>query len=212
MTVRILLADDHTLVRAGLRSLVSALPDVAVVGEASHGREAVEMAMRLKPDIVLMDINMPELNGLNAAERIARSLPRTRVIMLSMLGNEAYIEEALRLGASGYLLKDADAVELALAIRAVADGQTYLSPAVAKHAAVLAKRGLSPTPRLTARQREVLQLIAEGRTTKEIAQKLDLSARTVENHRMQIMERLDIRDVAGLVRYAIREGIVPVDR
>jgi len=212
MTVRILLADDHKLVRAGLRSLVNAIPDVSVVGEASHGREAVEMAVRLKPDIVLMDINMPELNGLNAAERIARALPRTRVIMLSMLGNEAYIEEALRLGASGYLLKDADAIELALAIRAVADGQTYLSPAVAKHAAVLAKRGLAPSPPLTARQREVLQLIAEGRTTKEIAQKLDLSARTVETHRMQIMERLKIRDLAGLVRYAIREGIIAADR
>ena len=212
MTVRILLADDHKLVRAGLRSLVNAIPDVTVVGEASHGREAVEMATRLKPDIVLMDINMPELNGLSAAEQIARALPRTRVIMLSMLGNEAYIEEALRLGASGYLLKDADAIELALAIRSVADGQTYLSPAVAKHAAVLAKRGLGPTPPLTARQREVLQLIAEGRTTKEIAQKLGLSTRTVETHRMQIMERLKIRDLAGLVRYAIREGIVAADR
>jgi DNA-binding NarL/FixJ family response regulator len=212
MTVRVLLADDHTLVRAGLRALVSGLPDVAVVGEASHGREAVEFALRLKPDIVLMDINMPELNGLTAAERICRALPRTRVIMLSMLGNDSYVEHALRLGAAGYLLKDADAVELALAIRAVADGHTYLSPAVARHATVLAKRGLTPGPALTARQREVLQLIAEGRTTKEIAQRLDLSARTVETHRTQIMERLKIRDVAGLVRYAIREGIIRADR
>jgi DNA-binding NarL/FixJ family response regulator len=212
MTVRVLLADDHTLVRAGLKALLTRFAAVEVVGEASHGREAVEMAIELKPDIVLMDINMPELNGLDATERIRRRLPHTRVIILSMLGNEPYVEQALRLGASGYLLKDADVVELELALKAVARGDTYLSPAAARHAAALARRGASAVEPLTLRQREILQLVVEGRTTKEIAQKLVLSARTVETHRTQIMERLRIRDTAGLVRYAIRMGLIQADQ
>ena len=212
MTIRVLLADDHTLVRAGLKMLVADMHDVEVVGEAAHGREAVDMAAELKPDVVLMDINMPELNGLNATERIIRRLPRTRVIILSMLGSEAYVEQALRFGASGYLLKDADAVELGIAIKAVARGDTYLSPAAARHAAALARRGSAGSDPLTARQREILQLVVEGQTTKEIAQKLALSARTVETHRTQIMERLQIRDTAGLVRYAIRMGLIQADQ
>lgn len=210
-TVRILLADDHNLVRAGLQSLVSLMQSAAVVAEAANGREAVELAMEHKPDIVLMDINMPELNGLAACERITKEIPGVRVIILSMFGNEQYVEQALRSGASGYLLKDADVRELELAITAVMRGDTYLSPAAAKHATALAMRASAANEPLTARQREILQLIAEGSSTKDIAQRLDLSVRTVETHRAQIMDRLNIHDIAGLVRYAIRTGLVRVD-
>jgi DNA-binding NarL/FixJ family response regulator len=209
-SIRVLLADDHTLVRAGLKSLLSLMPGIEVVAEASDGREAVELAATHHPDIVLMDINMPELNGLDAAERITREHEGVRVIILSMFGNEQYVEQALRSGASGYLLKDADARELELAIRAVLKGDTYLSPAAARHATALAMRAPASDP-LTARQREILQLIAEGASTKDIAQKLELSVRTVETHRAQIMDRLQIRDIAGLVRYAIRIGLVRAD-
>ena len=208
--IRVLLADDHTLVRAGLKSLLSLMPGIEVVAEAADGREAVELAATHHPDIVLMDINMPELNGLDAAERITREHEAVRVIILSMFGNEQYVEQALRSGASGYLLKDADARELELAIKAVRKGDTYLSPAAARHATALAMRAPSSDP-LTARQREILQLIAEGASTKDIAQKLDLSVRTVETHRPQIMDRLQIREIAGLVRYAIRIGLVRAD-
>ena len=209
--IRILLADDHTLVRAGLKSLLSLMPGIEVVAEAADGREAVELAGTQHPDIVLMDINMPELNGLDAAERITREHEGVRVIILSMFGNEQYVEQALRSGASGYLLKDADVRELELAITAVMRGDTYLSPAAAKHATTLAMRATTNKEPLTARQREILQLIAEGASTKDIAQRLDLSVRTVETHRAQIMDRLEIRDVAGLVRYAIRTGLVRAD-
>lgn len=212
MSIRVLIADDHTLVRAGLRVLVSSFPGVEIVGEASHGREAVDAAKELRPDIVLMDISMPELNGLSATERITRQLPGTRVIILSMLGNETYVEQSLMYGASGYVLKDADAVELRLAINAVARGDTYLSPAVARHAAALARRSAVKRDALTLRQREILQLVVEGRTTKEIARKLALSVRTVDTHRSQIMERLQIHDMAGLVRYAIRIGLIQTDQ
>lgn len=211
-THRILLADDHTLVRAGLRSLLSLMPGVDVVAEAANGREAVQLAAELRPDVVLMDINMPELNGLDAAERITKDVPGVRVIILSMFGNEQYVEQALRSGASGYLLKDADARELELAIKAVTRGETYLSPAAATHATALALRAKATAEPLTGRQREILQLIAEGASTKDIAQKLGLSVRTVETHRAQIMDRLQIRDLAGLVRYAIRTGLVRADQ
>ena len=209
--VRVILADDHNLVRAGLQSLLALMPGVTVVAEAANGRQAVELAAEHRPDVVLMDINMPELNGLAAAERITREVPGVKVIVLSMFGNEQYVEQALRSGASGYLLKDADVRELELAITAVMRGDTYLSPAAAKHATALAMRASSPSEPLTGRQREILQLIAEGASTKDIAQKLDLSVRTVETHRAQIMDRLEIRDIAGLVRYAIRTGLVRAD-
>jgi DNA-binding NarL/FixJ family response regulator len=208
---RVILADDHTLVRAGLRSLVDSLSGVAVVGEATNGREALSLAAELRPDVVFMDINMPELNGLEATERISREIPGVRVIILSMLGSEQYVEQALRSGASAYLMKDAEACELELALKAVMRGDTYLSPAAARHATTLAMRGASAPDALTSRQREILQLIAEGSTTKDIASKLDLSVRTVETHRMQIMDRLQIRDVAGLVRYAIRMGLIQAE-
>jgi DNA-binding NarL/FixJ family response regulator len=209
--IRILLADDHHLVRAGLHSLISLMSGVSVIAEASNGRQAVELTAQHRPDIVLMDINMPELNGLAAAERITKEIPGPKVIILSMFGNEQYVEQALRSGASGYLLKDADVRELELAITAVMRGDTYLSPAAAKHATTLAMRAATNKEPLTARQREILQLIAEGASTKDIAQRLDLSVRTVETHRAQIMDRLEIRDVAGLVRYAIRTGLVRAD-
>ena len=214
MPIRLLIAEDHALVRAGLRSLLSQIPDVEVVGEASSGREALDLVAREHPDIVLMDVSMPDLNGLEAAARIARQFPRVRTIILSMHAVEEYVHQALKAGAAGYLLKDADPSELAVAIRSVARGETYLSPAVAKFVVAGFVRGGRvepsglPLDRLTPRQREVLQLVAEGRSTKDIAQALDLSVKTVETHRAEIMRRLDIHDLAGLVRFAVRTGLI----
>ena len=210
--VRVLLAEDHTLVRAGFRALLEKLEDVQVIGEVSDGRAALKASKELKPDVVLMDIAMPELNGLQATSRIRQECPNTKIVMLSMYTNEEYLKEALRAGAAGYLLKDADRTELELAIKTVWRGETYLTPAVAKftvHAYRLkddAKPG--PLGRLTGRQQEILQLIAEGCSTKQIAQRLDLSVKTVETHRDQLMHRLELHDVPGLVRLAIRTGLV----
>jgi DNA-binding NarL/FixJ family response regulator len=214
MPIRLLIAEDHALVRAGLRSLLSQMPDVEVVGEVSSGREALDFVAREHPDIVLMDVSMPDLNGLEAAARITRQFPRVRTIILSMHAVEEYVQQALKAGATGYLLKHADPSELAVAIRSVARGETYLSPAVAKFVVAGFVRGGRvepsglPLDRLTPRQREVLQLVAEGRSTKDIAQALDLSVKTVETHRAEIMRRLDIHDLAGLVRFAVRTGLV----
>jgi len=213
--IRILLADDHTLVRAGFRSLLEHLPGVKVIAEAADGREALRLVEAERPDVVFMDISMPGMRGLEAAARITKEYPQTRVVMLSMNATEEYVLEALRVGASGYLLKNADATELELALKAVLRGETYLSPAVSKHVVADYRRrvGTEPSPveRLTPRQREVWQLIAEGHSTKEIARKLDVSVKTVETHRMQLMKQLEVHDVAGLVRYAIRVGLVTVD-
>jgi DNA-binding NarL/FixJ family response regulator len=217
--IRVLLADDHELVRAGFRALLAGLSDVEVVAEADDGRAALALVAAHQPDVVLMDISMPGLNGLEATGRIVKEFPRTRVIILSMHANEDHVLLALRKGASGYLLKGARLAELDLAVRSVARGEVYLSPAVSKHvlADYLQRAGEPSAPsagegssieRLTARQREVLQLIAEGGTVKQIAQTLGISAKTVETHRAQIMERLAIHDLAGLVRYAIRAGII----
>jgi DNA-binding NarL/FixJ family response regulator len=206
---RVLLVDDHTLVRAGLKTLIETIEGVTVVGEASNGREALRLATSLKPDIVFMDIAMPEFNGLEATERLFKDMPNCHVIILSMTANEEYVRQSLRAGANGYLLKDADTIELKLAIKAVLDGDSYFSPRVAKYARRLMLDHDAEAPSLlTPRQREILQLIAEGDSSKQIAQKLDLSTKTVETHRTQLMERLDIHDIAGLVRYAIRMGIV----
>lgn len=210
--ITVVLADDHTLVRSGIRALLERFEDVEMVGEAANGREALELVEKHRPDIVLMDIAMPELNGLDAARRIRRRYPTTRVLLMSMYDHEAYVAEALAVGAAGYVLKDASAAELDIAVHAVARGESYLSPAVAKRIV----EGEVPTrgegaiglQRLTPRQREILQLIAEGNTSKEIARKLELSIKTVETHRTHLMERLDIHDIAGLVRYAIRVGLV----
>ncbi len=211
--IRVLLADDHVLVRSGIRVLVNALDGFVVVGEADDGREALALVDRLRPDIVLMDISMPGLNGLEAASRAAKEFPDVRVIILSMHANEEYVLQALRAGAAGYLLKDAGPGELDLALKAVAGGGTYLAPSISKHLVadyVRRTSGDAPAPleHLTSRQREVLQLIAEGHTTKEIAGKLNLSVKTAETHRTQLMQRLDIHDVAGLVLYAVRLGLI----
>jgi len=218
--IRVLLADDHVLMRAGITALLQRIPDLTVVAEADDGRAALQLIATHHPDIAMLDISMPELNGLEVAERVAREFPAVRVIILSMHATSDYVLRAMRVGASGYLLKGARLAELELAITSVARGETYLSPAAAKHviggyrdqASGAAPAADAQAPeRLTARQREILQLIAEGRTTKEIAQMLTLSAKTVEMHRAQLMERLDIHDVAGLVRYALRTGIISGD-
>ena len=210
--IRILIAEDHDLVRAGIKLLLQALDGVEVVGEAGDGREAIALALSLEPDVILMDIMMPELNGLDAAARIVAANPRTRVVMLSMSAGEEAVLPALRAGAVGYLLKNVKPVELDLAIRAAARGEMYLCSAVSGHVVdrVLERVHASDDfyDRLTGRQREVLQLVAEGRTSKEIARRLEVSVRTAEAHRTQLMEALDIHDVAGLVRYAIRRGMI----
>jgi len=213
--IRIVLADDHALVRAGVRSLLASIPGVEVVAEAGDGHEALALVEKWRPRLVLMDIAMPGLNGLEATARLAKSHPETAVIMLSMHAAEEYALQALRAGAAGYLLKDADLSELELAIGAVARGQTYLSPAMSKHLVSDYRRRMAEQPdpldRLTPRHREVLQLIAEGQTTKDIAARLKLSVKTVETHRVQLMDRLDIHDLAGLIRFAIRVGLVAPD-
>jgi DNA-binding NarL/FixJ family response regulator len=211
-SLRILIADDHTLVRAGFRSLLEQLPDWAVVAEVGDGREALRLVAQLQPDVVLMDVKMPTLNGLEATARISREYPNVRVVILSMYTNEEYVLQALRAGAVGYLLKDAVIAELQLAIQAAVRGEMYLSPSISKRVLQdyiqLVGSGGGMLDALTSRQREVLQLIAEGRTMKEIAQALQISIKTVESHRTQLMERLDLHDVTGLVRFAIRIGLV----
>ena len=213
---RVILADDHVLVRAGLRKLLESMPEVSVVGEADDGLALLALAQELQPDLVLLDIAMPGLNGLEAAARLSRTAPGIRVLILSMHQNEEYVRQALRSGAAGYLLKDAAPMELSRAIRAVLRGETYLSPAVSRGVVsdyVQRLRGdENPGSGLTPRQTEVLQLIAEGHSSKEIARRLDLSVKTVETHRSQLMKQLDIHEVAGLVRYAMRIGLVSPDR
>jgi DNA-binding NarL/FixJ family response regulator len=218
--VRVLLADDHVLVRAGIRALLEALPGLKIVGEFSDGRAALEGLLKDRPDVAFLDIAMPGMNGIEVAERAAREVPNTRVVMLSMHNTSSHVVRALRAGAAGYLLKDAAADELPVLLRAVSNGETYLSPAIAKHVVDgFLQRNTTepeapdnPVEILTPRQREILQLVAEGRSTKEVASLLTLSIKTVEAHRSQIMERLDIHDLPGLVRFAIRTGLVASDR
>jgi DNA-binding NarL/FixJ family response regulator len=213
--VHVVLVEDHALVRAGFRALLGGIPGVEVVGEAADGREALaEIAARL-PDVVVMDITMPGLNGIQVIARLRVDYPQVRVIVLSMHDNEEYVRQALQAGAAGYLLKDSSPIELELAVRSVAHGGSYLSPAVSRHVVSdYLRRACTerPSDGLTARQREILQLIAEGRTNTQIASDLTLSVKTIETHRAQLMTRLDIHDVAGLVRYAIRSGLVPSGR
>ncbi|MCB2004283.1 MAG: response regulator transcription factor [Rhodoferax sp.] len=212
---RVVLADDHTLVRAGLRKLLESLPEVAVVGEADDGLALLAMVQQLQPELALLDIAMPGLNGLETAARLSRTAPGLRVLMLSMHQNEEYVRQALRNGAAGYMLKDAAPMELALAVRAVLRGEVYLSPSVSKGVVsdyVQRLRSEEPSGTgLTPRQTEVLQLIAEGHSSKEIARRLSLSVKTVETHRSQLMKQLDIHEVAGLVRFAMRNGLVSPD-
>ncbi len=210
--IRVLLADDHTLVRAGIRGLLQGLEGVEVVGEAGDGQEAVHLAESLRPDVVLLDVGMPGLNGLEVAGRIGAFDASIRVVILSMHSSEEYVLRALRAGCAGYLLKASAVSELEVAVRAVARGETYLSPAVSKRVVddYVSRTGgaADPLDALTPRQREVLQLAAEGFSSKEIAQRLGVSYRTVEAHRAQLMERLGVHDLAGLVRFAVRVGLV----
>jgi DNA-binding NarL/FixJ family response regulator len=213
--IRVLLVDDHSLFRAGIRSLLQTVSGVDVVAEAGDGRKGVHLIEALRPDVVLMDIMMPGLNGMDATARVARTYPATRVIMLSMNAGEDSVLQTLRAGAAGYLLKTADPAELELAIRAVVRGETFLSSAISQHvvAACLGRLGREQTSleRLTSRQREVLQMIAEGHTTKEIAKVLDISPKTAETYRAELMKGTDIHDIASLTRYAIRMGVVALE-
>ncbi len=210
---RIMLADDHQLVRAGFRALLKQIPAVEVVAEAADGREALDLFEKHRPDVVLIDIAMPKLNGLEAIARITRDFPNAMVIVLSMYSNQEYVVQAIQAGARGYLIKEDAVSELKAAIKAVTDGALYLSPRISKHLTPgdLERVGVryDPLAKLTSRQREILQLIAEGNNTKEIAFLLKVSVKTVEAHRTQLMRRLRIDDIPSLVRYAMRAGLVP---
>jgi|SRR5450830_202059 DNA-binding NarL/FixJ family response regulator len=215
--IRVVLADDHSLFRAGLRSLLLATPGIQVVGEASEGREALKLIRHERPDVAIVDISMPGLQGLELAAVLHEELPQVRVIILSMHSSEEYVRRALKSGAAGYLLKDGLAGELELAIESVARGDTYLTPAVSRaviedYVRRTGAEAEGGRELLTARQKEVLQLIAEGHSSREIAEILNLSQKTVETHRTQLMRKLDIHDLAGLVRYAIRIGLVSSER
>ncbi|HET7731118.1 MAG TPA: response regulator transcription factor [Usitatibacter sp.] len=216
--VRVLLADDHLLVRAGIRSLLDAIEGVSVVAEADNGRDAVTLARRHAPDVVLMDITMKELNGIEATAQLKAEMPQARVLILSMHSSEEFVTRALRAGANGYLVKDSAPLELRMALEAVMRDEIYLSPRVSRHVvAGMMQTGGGTTvdasrDQLTARQREILQMVAEGKSTKEIAFILDVSVKTVETHRSALMERLGIRDIAGLVVYAIQAGLIDIDR
>lgn len=207
--IRVLLADDHALVRQGFRLILSAQPDIEIVGEAGNGRETLELAEKLHPDVVVMDVAMPEMNGIEATRRLTALSPRTRVLALSMHKDSVYVREILRAGARGYLLKDAIDRDLVAAVRAVAAGEGYLSPAVSEAVLSDYRRHVNdPLDLLTSREREVLQLIAEGKTNKEIASILNLSVYTVDAHRGRIMEKLNVHSVSELVRFAVRAGLV----
>jgi len=215
--IRLILADDHTLVRAGIRALLEKLPGVEVVGEAADGREVLKLVKLHRPDVVLMDISMPGLNGLEAAVRMAKEFPDVRVIILSMHQNEEYVWRALKAGAAGYLLKKAATAELETALQRVALGEFYLSQEISTQLPNsfpldgIANRK-SPFEQLTGRQREILQLIAEGQNTKGIAELLKVSPKTVEYHRIKLMDCLNLHDIPGLVRFALRVGLIPQEK
>ena len=209
--IRVLIADDHRLVRAGIRALLERLPGMEVIAEAADGREVVQFVEQHQPHLVLMDIAMPGLNGLEATRQVTKRFPSVRVIILSTYGDEEHVSQALRAGAAGYLLKGAALEELVLAIRSVAQGETYLSPPlmepVIREYVRRTNAELSPRERLSSRQAEILQLIAEGNTAKQIALELNISVKTVETHRTKLMERIGVRDLASLVRYAVKIGL-----
>jgi two-component system response regulator NreC len=216
--IRVLLAEDHTIVRKGLRALLDDETDIEVVGEAEDGRETVRQVERVCPDVVLMDITMPLLNGVEATRQIKSQHPEVQVLGLTRHENEEYIYQLLRAGASGYVVKQAAPAELVEAIRAVFEGDTFLSPSInpsmveeyIRQAKAMVKSG--PDERLTPREREVLQLVAEGRTNREIAQVLSISIKTVEHHRANLMSKLDLYSAAELTQYAIRTGVIDVDQ
>lgn len=211
--IRVLLVEDHNLVRAGIRSLLDSFKNIDVVGEAANGRDALRMTRQLGPQVILMDISMPELNGLEATVRLTKCCPDSRVLMFSMHNDEEYVAQSLRAGARGYLVKEAAIKELELAIHTLARGDIYISPSISMNVVdkLMANSDGSVLNQLTSRQREILQLVAEGCSTREIAERLSLSVKTVETHRTHLMERLDIRDVPGLVRFAIKAGLIQPD-
>jgi len=215
LTIKVLLADDHQIVREGLRALLEKKSGLEVIGEAENGRRAVELVQRLKPDIVIMDVSMPDLNGIEATRQL-KDFQGTKVLALSMHSDRRFVADILKAGASGYLLKDCAFDELFSAIRAVANGQVYLSPSITgqvikDYLRRLAEPQASAASLLTPREREILQLLAEGRGTREMAQKLNVSVKTVETHRRKIMEKLNIRSVAELTKFAVREGLTALD-
>ena len=211
--IKVILADDHAVVRAGIRAMLEGLGGIEIVGQASNGREALTLVEQHQPDVLLMDISMPEMNGLEATTRVVKEFPNVRVIIISMHTAEEYVWQALKAGASGYLLKDVEPSELDVAIKTVLSGTTYLTPSVSKEVVETYMQRLGSEANvadvLTPRQREILQMIAEGKALKEIARLLHLSVKTVETHRTMLMSRLEIHDTAGLVRYAMRRGMVP---
>jgi len=214
--ITVLLADDHTMVREGLRSLLVAETDIDVIGEAENGRGAVEMAERLHPDVVVMDIAMPLLNGLEATRQILKSRPKTKIFILSAHGDDAYVTKAMSVGASGFLIKQTAAHVLPVAIRQVYEGSEFYSPTISKRLMQqqskaqerVGKRPMGKSIELSSREMEVLQLIAEGKANKETAAELNISIKTVEKHRQSLMEKLNIHDTAGLTRHAIAAGII----
>lgn len=215
--IRVLLVDDHALVMAGIRALVEELGGTQIVAEANNGRDAVVLAKQHKPDLVIMDISMKELNGVEATAQIMAEVPSTRILILSMHTTEDFVRRAIKAGASGYLVKDSAPLDLKMAIAAVLRDEIYLSPRVSRHVVSGFLHGKpqqseSTMDALTARQREILQMIAEGKSTKQIAFQLEVSVKTVETHRAALMGRLDIHDIAGLVLYAVRHGLISVDR
>jgi two-component system response regulator NreC len=206
---KILLADDHTIVRQGLKLIISSHADLQVIGEAANGREVLELAEKLKPDVILMDVAMPELNGIEATRRLREVSPRTKVLVLSMHKEAVYVREILKAGARGYILKDAIDTELISAIQSVARGDGYISPAISGTLLSDYRQNITnPLDLLSSREREVLQLIAEGKTNKEVATRLNLSVYTVDSHRGKIMEKLNLHSTGELVRFAMKQGLV----
>lgn len=216
MTVQVILADDHRIVREGLVAMLAADPSIEVIGECGNGRDTVTMARKLVPDIIVMDVSMPDLNGIDATRRIVELGNNTKVLALSSHSDEQFVKGMLQAGASGYLLKECAGKELILAISTIKQGRVYVSPEVAglivsDYVSRLSNTVASETPTLTSREREVLQLISEGHSTNQIGQQLHLSVKTVESHRKRIMDKLEIRNIAGLTKYAIKEGITTLD-
>jgi DNA-binding NarL/FixJ family response regulator len=213
--IRVVIADDHELVRAGIRTVLQNTSDIEIVGEAGNGEEAIRLTEEQNPQVLLTDIAMPGLNGLEVTRQLAKTSPKVRVVILSMYSDEEHVYLALRAGAAGYLIKSASREELPLAIRAVAAGDTYISSTISstlvKNLAIYPSVHLNPLGRLSHRQTQVLQLIAESKTTKQIALDLNISVKTVECHRAQLMDRLEIHDVPGLVRFAIKAGLVALE-
>ena len=217
MGTKILLADDHQIIRDGLRTLLEKQANMAVSGEAENGRDAVRLARELEPDVIIMDIAMPDLNGIEATRQVKAEAPEVKIIALSMHSDKRFVTGILQAGASGYLLKDCAFEELAGAIRTVIAGKIYLSPGITgvvvdDYLQQLLKTEAAPTGALTPREREVLQLLAEGKSTKQIAASLHRSVKTIESHRKQIMDKLSLRTVAELTKYAIREGLTSLDK